>query len=142
MNRKRVLIVDDEAGFTRLLRLNLCCTGRYTVRAETHALEALAAVGEFHPDLILLDVMMPELDGGELAARLRSSPATRDIPIVFVTAAVKRDEVAAHHGLIGGLCYLAKPVELHELIECIDSQLANAAMARTAPASGAMLAAA
>jgi CheY-like chemotaxis protein len=129
MNERRILIVDDEAGFTRLLRLNLSCTGRYTVRAENNALEAWRAVHEFHPDLILLDVMMPGLDGGDIAAQLQTEPTTRHIPIIFVTGAVRRDEVRAHHGLIGGLTYLAKPIELTELVNCIEHLLAT----RSAP---------
>lgn len=127
MTKKRILIIDDEAAFVRLLRLNLDGTGRYTVRAETRGLDGLAAVREFRPDLILLDVMMPGLDGGEVAARLREHPAGKDIPIVFLTAAVKKEEVRSRHGLIGGLNYLAKPVELDELITCIDQNLAQQA---------------
>jgi two-component system, OmpR family, response regulator len=119
MTKKRVLIVDDEEGFTRLLRLNLGCTGRYTVRTENSAPEALTAVREFRPDLILLDVMMPGLDGGAVAAQLQSRSDTRGIPIVFVTAAVRKDEVATQHGVIGGAPFIAKPVDLDELLRCI-----------------------
>lgn len=123
MNKRRILVVDDEVGFTRLLRLNLTCTGRYTVRVENNALEAWRAVHEFHPDLILLDVMMPGLDGGDIAAQLQTEPATKHIPIIFVTGAIRRDEVRAHRGLIGGLTYLAKPIELTELVDCIERVL-------------------
>jgi CheY-like chemotaxis protein len=119
MTKKRVLIVDDEEGFTRLLRLNLGCTGRYTVRTENSAPEALTAVREFRPDLILLDVMMPGLDGGAIAAQLQSRSDTRSIPIVFVTAAVRKEEVATQRGVIGGAPFIAKPVDLDELLGCI-----------------------
>src|SRR2546422_3315981 len=93
MKKKRILIIDDEASFTRLLNLNLGCTGKYAVRAENNPPEGLAAVREFHPDLILLDVMMPQMDGGTLAAQLQSDSRFRQIPIVFLTAAVRKDEV-------------------------------------------------
>lgn len=125
MNKKRILLVDDEVGFTRLLQLNLHWTGRYIVRAENSGTAALAALRDFHPDLILLDVMMPGMDGGDLAARLQNNPHTREIPIVFVTAAVRKDEVRGHAGQIGGLNYIAKPVELDELIRCIDGQVTS-----------------
>jgi CheY-like chemotaxis protein len=125
MNKARILVVDDEVGFTRLLQLNLHWTGRYVVRAENSGTAALAALREFHPDLILLDVMMPGMDGGDLAARLQHNPRTRGIPIVFVTAAVRKTEARGHAGQIGGLNYIAKPVELDELIRCIDHQVAT-----------------
>jgi CheY-like chemotaxis protein len=120
MKKKRVLIIDDEVGFTRLLRLNLGCTGRYSVLVENDALGAWRAVHESEPDVILLDVMMPGLDGGDIAAQLQEDPETRHIPIVFVTGAVRREEVLARSGSIGGLTYVAKPVELDELVACIE----------------------
>src|SRR5438132_1036200 len=125
MTKKRILIIDDEASFTRLLNLNLGCTGKYTVRAENSSLEGIAAVREFHPDLILLDVMMPQMDGGTLAARLQSDPRFSQIPIVFLTAAVRKDEVRDHNGLIGGFSYLAKPIDLKQLLVCIEKALAQ-----------------
>jgi CheY-like chemotaxis protein len=82
-------------------------------------------VRQFRPDLILLDVMMPGQDGGDIAAQLQRDPLTREIPVVFVTAAVRRDEVRSHQGRIGGSPFIGKPVELSELIRCIDQQLQN-----------------
>jgi CheY-like chemotaxis protein len=122
MNKKRILIVDDEAGFTRLLQLNLHWTGRYSVRTENCAAAAVDAAREFQPDLILLDVMMPGMDGGSVAASLQKHPATRQIPILFVTAAVRKDEVASHGGRIGGSAYVAKPINLEDLIKCMEEQ--------------------
>jgi CheY-like chemotaxis protein len=122
MKKKRVLIVDDETGFTRLLQLNLHWTGRYAVRTENPATAALDAAREFQPDVILLDVMMPGMDGGGVATRLQQHPATRQIPIIFVTAAVSKDEVASRRGHIGGACYIAKPVDLEELMQCVEDQ--------------------
>jgi CheY-like chemotaxis protein len=124
-NKKRILIVDDEERFTRILRLNLGCTGKYTVRTENCAPKACGTVREFRPDLILLDVMMPGLDGGEVAAQLQRHPATKDIPVVFLTAAVTNEELISHHGRIGGAPYVAKPVELSALIDCIEQNLAR-----------------
>jgi two-component system, OmpR family, response regulator len=123
-NKTRILIVDDEERFTRILRLNLDCTGRYVVRTENSAADACTTVRQFRPDLILLDVMMPGLDGGEVAAQLQRHPATKDIPVVFLTAAVTNTEVTSHHGRIGGAPYVAKPVELDVLIDCIEQNLA------------------
>lgn len=81
--KKKILIIDDEPEITDLLKLNLEGTGQYEVLTENHAERALAAGDQFHPDLILVDVMMPELDGGELASLFQSSEILRNVPIVF-----------------------------------------------------------
>jgi two-component system, OmpR family, response regulator len=120
---KRILVVDDEPSVTRLLKLNLEQTGDYTVRTENSSRAVLAAAEEFRPDLVLLDVMMPGLDGGSLASALRSHPQLKGVPIIFLTAVVTRDEVRVHRGLIGGLPFLAKPVNLHEVLACLERHL-------------------
>ncbi|MDB6030786.1 MAG: response regulator receiver protein, partial [Verrucomicrobiales bacterium] len=74
MTPKKVLIVDDEVSITRLLKLNLERTGLFVVRDENRASKALQAAKEFKPDVVLLDVMMPEMDGGDVAALIRSTP--------------------------------------------------------------------
>src|ERR1041385_1981538 len=100
MSQHRILIVDDEESFTRLLKLNLEVGGAYRVRSENHAPHAVAAAKEFMPDLILLDVMMPEMDGGDVASALQADPELKHIPIVFLTAAVKKEEVNSRGGLV------------------------------------------
>jgi DNA-binding response OmpR family regulator len=125
-NKKRILVVDDEPSFTRLLKLNLEQTGHYEVRTETRATEAVFTAREFHPDLILLDVMMPGVDGGTLAGHFLNSAATKEVPIVFLTATVTKGEVASHGGMIGGLPFLAKPVDMTELVACLEHNLAAA----------------
>ena len=123
MSQKKILIVDDEESFTRLLKLNLEAGGSYRVRTENRASQAVSAAKEFKPDLILLDVMMPEMDGGDIASILRADPDTEHVPIIFLTAAVKKDEVKSHGGLIGGLPYLAKPVDVETVISCLRHHL-------------------
>ena len=121
--KKRILVVDDEPTITRLLKLNLEQTGDYEVATENISQAALAAAEEFQPDLFLLDVLMPGLDGGNLASQLQTSPKLKGVPIVFLTAAVTREEVRARHGLVGGLPFLAKPVNLHEVLGCLERHL-------------------
>lgn len=121
--KKRILVVDDEASITRLLKLNLEQTNDYDVRTENDATAALAAAEEFKPDLILLDVMMPEMDGGELAASFQANAKLKSVPIVFLTAAATKGEVYARGGKVGGLPFLAKPVELAEVIATIKQNL-------------------
>ena len=121
--KKRILVVDDEASITRLLKLNLEQTNDYEVRTENDATAALAAAEEFKPDLILLDVMMPGMDGGELAASFQANAKLKSVPIVFLTAAATKGEVYARGGKVGGLPFLAKPVELAEVIATIKQNL-------------------
>jgi CheY-like chemotaxis protein len=121
--KKRILVVDDEPSITRLLKLNLEQTGDYVVRTENTSRSALAAAEEFQPDLILLDVVMPGVDGGNLAALFQSNPILKRLPIVFLTAAVTREEVRERRGLVGGLPFLAKPVNLQEVLACLQRYL-------------------
>ena len=121
--KKRILIVDDEPPTTRLIRLNLEQTGRYEVREENESVRVIAAAQEFQPDLILLDVIMPNLDGGDVVARLKTDPKLKHVPVVFLTATVRKSEVDTHGGIIGGFPFLAKPATAKELIECIEGLL-------------------
>lgn len=121
----RILVVDDEASFTRLLKLNLEGTGRYSVLTENNPLIALPAAIHFKPDLILMDVMMPGLDGGDVANLFSKHPDLRNIPIIFLTATVKHAEVDASDGEIGGLHFLSKPVSLPELLKHLDDHFAG-----------------
>jgi len=83
----------------------------------------MATAEEFQPDLILLDVMMPGIDGGELASRFQDNPKFKNVPIVFLTAAATKSEVYARGGNVGGLPFLAKPVEISEVVACLKKHL-------------------
>jgi DNA-binding response OmpR family regulator len=123
IDRKRILAVDDQPNTTRLVKLYLEQTNNYIVREENDAKAALYAAEEFHPDLILLDVMMPGMDGGDLAASFKANHKLKDVPIVFLTATITEGEVKANHGRVGGQDFLAKPVVLEEMAACIKHHL-------------------
>jgi CheY-like chemotaxis protein len=123
MTKKKILVVDDESSITRLLRLNLEFTGRYLVREENAGSRAVATAREFAPDLVLLDVMMPDVDGGDVAAGIQSDPSLRGTPIVFLTAAVKPEELKAFGGVIGGFPYIAKPLDVRGVTAVIEEHL-------------------
>ena len=123
MATKKILVVDDEAGFTRLLKLNLDGTGKFQVQTENRGSQALNAARAFRPDLILLDIVMPDMDGSEVAKQLKNDPVTGNIPILFLTALVKDKEVASASGAIGGRLFLAKPVTTDELVQNIERAL-------------------
>jgi two-component system response regulator MtrA len=123
MNKKRILVVDDEAGFARMLKLNLEQTNRFEVRVVNEPEDALEAARAFQPELVLLDVFMPRMSGGDVAAQLRKEPFFQGRPIVFFTAAVKKSVVDDHEGVIGGDPFIAKPATLEDVIACIDKYL-------------------
>ncbi len=123
--KKRILVVDDEPSITRLLKINLEETNQYLVQVESSAAGVLETARWFRPDLVLLDVMMPDGDGGEVASRLQELPGFKEVPIVFLTAAATKQEVSAGHGQIGGLPFLAKPVDMSEVIGCLKEHLHN-----------------
>ncbi len=134
MERKqtRILLVDDEVHFTRVLKAYLEGTGRFEVRAEASAEAGLAAAKAWEPDLMILDVIMPDQDGGALAAQLKAETRLQHVPILFLTAAASRDEVQAHEGNIGGQRLLAKPVSAKDVLRQIDESLAEGGQAPAA----------
>jgi CheY-like chemotaxis protein len=117
-----ILIIDNNRDFTHSAKLTLERTGRYFVSEENDASKAHQTAQGLKPDLILLDIAMPETDGGEVAARIQSDPALHRIPIVFLTALVTKAE--GKSGLrLQGHPFLAKPISLPELIEGIEKNL-------------------
>jgi CheY-like chemotaxis protein len=125
--KKRILVVDDKTSDSQLVKLYLERTNGYVVREENNAQTALATAEEFQPQLILLDVMMPGIDGGALAACFQASPKLKGVPIVFLTALVTKGEVEAGNGRIGKFPFLAKPIILTELVACIEQHLLESA---------------
>ncbi len=123
MAKKKILVVDDEASLTRMLRRNLEATGKYEVREENSGTHAYRTALEFQPDMIILDVMMPDMDGGDVAAKIQDDENLKNIPIVFLTAILKKEEAASTGSNIAGRTFLAKPVKLDDLITCIENKL-------------------
>ena len=123
MKEKKVLIVDDEAAFTRAVKLAFEGKENYEVCVENDPRKAIATARKFRPDIIILDVVMPELDGGEVHRQLKADPSLMHTPILFLTAIVQQKEVNEHKGVIGGSFYIAKPVSTDGLINAIDEHI-------------------
>jgi CheY-like chemotaxis protein len=122
MDKKRIFIVDDEAGFTRLLKLTLEKTGNYEVLEENDGTEAWLQARDFKPDIVFLDIVMPRIDGGEVARQIRSDPMLAHVPIIFLTALASRTETNTD---IGGFPFLSKPVSLDAIRHCIEEHLGS-----------------
>jgi CheY-like chemotaxis protein len=113
--RAKVLVVDDEAIMRELLRLHLTSNG-YDVLLAEDAVAAGPLVVRETPDLILVDVEMPYMNGYEFVAALKSDPATRHIPVVFLTTL---DGVAEEARKLGAAAYLNKPIMADRLLEVL-----------------------
>jgi diguanylate cyclase (GGDEF)-like protein len=121
---ERVLVVDDDADIARFVEVNLRTYG-YEVQVASDGLEALRKAHEIRPELILLDVMMPNMDGFEVAQRLRADPRTRNVSIIMLTAkAMSADKVL---GLTAGADdYIIKPFDPIELVARVKGVLRRA----------------
>ncbi len=117
---QRVLVVEDDPDIQAVVRMALELVGGYTVEICSGGQGALQVVETFKPDLILLDVMMPDMDGPTVLEHLRAQPATAPVPIVFMTAKAQAHEVAAYRAM-GALDVISKPFDPMKLSE----QLAN-----------------
>ena len=112
---RRILVVDDEPAIARLVKMSLQ-VGGYEVRTVTSGFEALEAVEELRPDLIVLDIMMPGMNGYEVCMELKSKPQTRGIKLMFLSA--KGGAGDAQKGLAaGGDDYVIKPFDPEELLD-------------------------
>lgn len=110
MSGETVLLVDDEEDIRTIAELSLGAVGGFVVRLAASGAEALAATADWTPDVIVLDVMMPGLDGPSTLARLRSRPTTAATPVVFMTAKVQASEVERWRAL-GVVGVLPKPFD-------------------------------
>lgn len=84
--KKEILIIDDEVSFNEMVKLNLELTGKYNVKAEFRGSHGLDAAKEFKPDLILLDILMPGLNGIEVLGALKNDDETKAIPVIMLSA--------------------------------------------------------
>jgi len=110
MNLQRILYVEDEPDIQAVAKLALEMVGGFQVMICSGGQQALDTVGSFAPDLILLDVMMPGMDGPATLQKLRANPSTASISVIFLTAKVQPNEVAQYQAL-GALNVIAKPFD-------------------------------
>jgi CheY-like chemotaxis protein len=118
MRKTRIVMIDDEEDFCYFIKLNLEKTGRYGVFTATRGSDGIRIIEQVKPDLILLDIVMQDMDGGEVAFNLKNSNITKDIPIIFITAVL---QPAEEDKLQGKHHFLAKPITPDRLMRKIDA---------------------
>ncbi len=129
MTHKKILVIEDERPIREMLAFNLGRAG-YDVRPAADGREARAAIADGHPDLVLMDWMLPDISGLELTRQLKRDPLTRAIPVIMLTARAQEDDRVA--GLDSGADdYVAKPFSQRELLARI-----RAALRRSTAAEG------
>ena len=119
---KRVLVVDDDRVIQQLLEVNLELEGYEVVATASDGQEALDKIAKLAPDLVILDIMMPKMDGLEVCRRLKADPKFANIPVVLLSA--RAQDLDIREGLdIGANAYLTKPFDPVELLEVVGRLL-------------------
>ena len=122
MDKKRILAVDDEEAFLKILKINLEKTGAYLVETMSDARDIIARVKAFKPDVILLDILMPQIDGIEVCVQLKDDAGTKPIPIITLSALDTENDRRKMYKQ-GVIDFLVKPIEKDELISRIEKAL-------------------
>ncbi len=123
--KPKILIIDDDQRLAELLQFTLTKAQLYETLLETRPRRAVDTVRAFMPDLILLDVEMPGLNGGEVAKALAADPALRWIPVLFVTSLLSKTETGSRPFHRGDQRFLAKLVEPNALVGAVEEMLAE-----------------
>ncbi len=118
---KTILCIDDEDDIRRIIRFSLENVGNYIVETCDGGMRALAQIEEVNPDMILLDVLMPEMDGFETYRKFRKIPKLHNVPILFLTAKTRPNEIEQYYNLgVSGV--IAKPLNPMTLPRLIESE--------------------
>jgi len=123
MDKKKILIIDDEENFCKLVKKNIEQTGEFDVYIATNGEGGIRLVREIKPNLVLLDIVMPGMDGADVAAQIRDDESIQYTPIVFFTAIVKEDESDSQASFTRGYALLSKTATVKELIACIKENI-------------------
>ena len=122
MEKKKVLVVDDEPDVLLLLGERLSKAGYDVIKASSGK-EAINLAETKHPQLIVLDIAMPGMDGSEVASILRSKPETKNIPILFLTCLFTKQEEKTCGHVLGQNFFIAKPYDVNELLTEIQKRI-------------------
>jgi CheY-like chemotaxis protein len=122
--KTKILVIDDDPGVCEFLKLTLEKTRKYDVVVSTSGSEGLKLAEIYQPNLVLLDIMMPEMSGAEVAEKLVKNEKTCDIPIAFITGLLTKEDVEKRQGFIHGFLFISKPVTPKQLVEQVESVLA------------------
>ena len=115
MSKKKILIVDDDKDVLSVLEKRLTVE-KYSVITANNGQDAIILAKAQRPDLIILDIIMPGIDGAEVAGKLREDPETRNIPVIFLTCMLTPEEEKQKRHHVAGNIFIAKPYDIKELL--------------------------
>lgn len=121
MRYKKILIVDDDSVNLKMLR-NIFNSNEFHVLQASGGYEAVNIAKNDHPDLIILDIVMPDMDGGEVALILKNDPSTKNIPIIFLSFLIKKEE-EQYSSSRSGVYLMAKPIDRDELLNRVKEHI-------------------
>lgn len=128
MGEKTILIVDDEPDVLKVLKKGLTTGGGYDVLTADNGRDALRIAHDRHPDIVILDVLMPDISGGSVGLTLQEDPETKDIPIIFLSCTFSDRGPFEKGPLFAGHIRLAKPYDMGELLEAVRLHLEKKAV--------------
>jgi len=121
---KKILAVDDENDVLLIIKTALISEG-FEVRTASSGTDALAQAQDFTPDLIILDMMMPEMSGFDVLTQMRNVPALKQTPVIFLTGVAEKDKI--REAINAGVTYyIIKPFEFHDLISKVKLAISDA----------------
>lgn len=123
MPKQKILIVEDEESLLKLESILLTSKG-FEVKGVSNGRAALEEIQKSQPDLVLLDIMLPEMDGFEVCKKIKEDPQTRDIPVIMLTAKKTREDMEKGKE-VGADCYITKPFKSAMVIETIQRYLSK-----------------
>ncbi|MDP3722273.1 MAG: response regulator [Candidatus Omnitrophota bacterium] len=135
--KTRVLIVDDEAFVARMLQRSLEKTGMYAVKIEDRGARGLMSARQFQPHVILLDIVMPDRSGIDVAAEIQADGTLKDIPIIFLSAISSTSHLMAEGQFMSGYPLLPKPSRFQDVMACIERQLQARSFVKAEPGQAA-----
>ncbi len=121
MRYKKILIVDDDSLNLKMLR-NIFSSNEYHVLQASGGYEAVNIAKNDHPNLIILDIVMPDMDGGEVASILKNDPSTQNIPIIFLSSLIKKEE-EQYSSTQEGVYIMAKPFDRDALLDIVKERI-------------------
>ena len=118
--KKKVLVVDDNEVITKFMKSSLEALASCQVMVANSGSQGIEAARSFNPDIIFLDIVMPDMEGSQVAEHIRKDPSLSNTPIIFLTGIISQEEAEKSDGIIGGQKYLAKPMTREQLVDCIN----------------------